>query len=165
MGSLRALEERAVGVMPGPECSGAERAGGSVGKAGTAILALVLLTGCSSRVARLERPPAFAEPSSSWALLMPPVQCDDTIALAAGPEVSRRNDDLNLVTPSAKLATDEWPTQARPDLRNNRRLYLPTRARDYLYFSSSRDYRSYRGTSRSTYRGSYRYQSHLRTAH
>ena len=140
MGSLRALEERAIGVMPDPECSGTERAGGSVGKAGIAILAIALLTGCSSRVARLERPPAFVDQRSSWALVMPPAQTDGATALAAGPEASRRNDDLNLVIPTAKLASDEWPSQARPDLRYDRRLSLPTRARDYLYFNSSQSY-------------------------
>ncbi|GAB5496583.1 MAG: hypothetical protein Phyf2KO_16630 [Phycisphaerales bacterium] len=140
MGSLRALEERAIGVMPDPECSGSERAGGSVGIAGAAILALALITGCSSKVARLERPPAFVDQRSSWSLVMPPAHVDGTITIAAGPESSRRNDDLNLVIPTAKLATDEWPSEARPDLRYNRRLYLPTRARDYLYFSSSRSY-------------------------
>lgn len=140
MGSLRALEERAIGVMPDPECSGPERAGGSVGIAGAAILAAALITGCSSRVARLERPPAFVEQHSSWTLVMPPSHIDDPIAIAAGPERIRRNDDLNLVIPAAKLATDEWPSDARPDLRHDRRLYLPTRARDYLYFNSSRSY-------------------------
>lgn len=126
--------------MPDPECSGPERAGGSVGIAGAAILAIALITGCSSRVARLERPPAFVGQRSSWALVMPPAQTEGAITLTAGPEASRRNDDLNLVIPTAKLASDDWPSEARPDLRNDRRLYLPTRARDYLYFNLSQSY-------------------------
>jgi len=149
MGSLRALEERAAGVMPGPECSGTERAGGVVGKlAGIALLASCLvLVGCSGdKLARLDRPHAFKSQSSNWALVMSPVSVHP-LAYTTGPEISRRNESLNIRTPRATLATDRWPEDPRPNLRYSRRLYLPTSDSTYLFFDSS-----YTKTSRHTRR-------------
>ena len=139
MGSLRALEERAAGVMPGPECSvHTERAGGAVGKqAGIALLASCLVfAGCSSnKVARRDRPHVLESNSSQWALVMSPGSVHP-LAITTGQEVARRNDALNMRTPRATLASDQWPESPKPNLRYDRRLYLPANDRTYIYFDS-----------------------------
>jgi hypothetical protein len=139
MGSLRALEERAAGVMPSPECSvHPERAGGAVGNlVGIALLASCLVfAGCSNKVARRDRPHIFESQGSQWALVMSPASVHP-LSITTGNEVSRRNDSLNMQSPRATLATDRWPEDPRPNLRYDRRLYLPTNDHTYLYFDSS----------------------------
>jgi len=125
--------------MPGPECSGTERAGGVVEKlAGIALLAsCLILAGCASdKVARRDRPNIFQSQSTGWALVMSPASVHP-LAITTGSELSRRNVALNLQTPKATLATDRWPEDPRPNLRYDRRIYLPTNDRTYIYYDSS----------------------------
>lgn len=160
MQDLRALGKRAAGVMPGPECSGTERAGGVVGSRRAATLATVAsflvlasqLGGCSStRVAARERPPVPGPSGNTWELVLESPSAS-AISYAANdrPEMTRRNDSMNIMSSAPTLATDRWPEDPRPNLRYDRRIYLPTDARSYQYFDSS--YRStYRRTDRVRY--------------
>lgn len=126
--------------MPGPECSVlTERAGGAVGKlAGIALLASCLVfAGCSSnKVTRRDRPNVFHSQNSQWALVMSPATVHP-LSITTGQEVSRRNDELNMRTPRATLATDRWHEDPKPNLRYDRRIYLPTSDRAYIYYDSS----------------------------
>lgn len=159
MQDLRALGKRVAGVMPGPECSGTERAGGAVGSQRAATLAMaaifLLLTsqlgGCATKVAARQRPPVLGPAGNSWELVLEsPSASAISYAAADRPELSRRNETLNLAVNKATLANDRWPEDPRPNLRYDRRISLPRDDRSYLYFD-----RSY---ERSGYRSHYRYR-------
>lgn len=159
MRTLRALGKREIGVMPdrarpcGKGCV-RQAAGWLVTAAGVATLAATI-SGCSAReVERRDRPPTFVNPDNSWEVVLRP----PSPAITQGPETSRLNDDLNEVIPMAMLATNEWPTGPRPDLRYDERVHLPTRARTYLYFNSTRSYGyPYRHHHHSRYHGRYHF--------
>ena len=159
MQDLRALGKRAAGVMPGPECSGPERAGGAVGSSRAATLATVVsllllatqLGGCATKVAARSRPPTLGPAGNTWELVFEsPSASATSYALADRPEMTRRNDAMNIMSTTPTLATDRWPEDPRPNLNHDRRIYLPRDNRSYQYFD-----RSYH----STYRRTDRYHS------
>ena len=147
----RALGKRAAGVMPGPERPFTERAGGAVGLSKIALLAVTIggmalgLGGCASRVVERERPPMLGNTGGAWELVFEsPTAAAVPIASLDRPEMSRRNDSLNIASYSPRLASDEWPSAPRPSLNLDRRIYLPRHNRDFIYFDSgsSRRYRT-----------------------
>ena len=159
MQDLRALGKRVAGVMPGPECSGSERAGGAVGSPRAATLAMtaivLLLTsqlgGCATKVAARQRPPTLGPAGNTWELVFEsPSASATSYAVADRPEMTRRNEAMNIMDTGPTLATDRWPESPRPSLNHDRRIYLPRDSGSYLYFD-----RSYR----STYRRTDRYDS------
>lgn len=159
MQDLRALGKRVAGVMPGPECSGSECAGGAVGSHRAATLAMTAIVlfmtsqlgGCATKVAARQRPPTLGPAGNTWELVFEsPSASATSYAHADRPEMTRRNDSMNIMSSAPTLATDRWPEDPRPSLRYDRRIYLPRDARSYQYYDSS--YRStYRRTDRVRY--------------
>lgn len=149
--------------MPSPERPGPERAGGAVGSPKAASLAMTAvllascaLSGCASRTIARQRPPLPGPSGNTWELVFEsPSAASTSYAASDRPEMTRRNNAMNIAVNTPTLATDRWPEDPRPNLRYDRRIYLPTNERTYLYFDSTyqRYNRSYR--SRSSYRFGY----------
>lgn len=111
------------------------RAGGAV------VLVCLWLGGCGSRVIARDRPAVIADAGQGWQLVLESAAASD-YALADRPELSRRNDTLNLVTTQDRLDAQRSDALTRPTLERSRRLYLNDDPRYPTYFLPPR--RSYR---------------------
>ena len=116
MQDLRALGKRVAGVMPGPECSGSERAGGAVGSPRAATLAMaaivLLLTsqlgGCATKVAARSRPPTLGPAGNTWELVFesPKPVAEDAMKLIVQRMESAMELDVPLVVEAS--ASGNW---------------------------------------------------------
>ncbi len=114
-------------------------------------LASCVLTGCASRTIARERPPLPGPSGNTWELVFEsPSAASTSYAAAERPEITRRNDAMNIAVNTPTLATDRWPEDPRPNLRYDRRIYLPTNERTYLYFDRMYE-RTYRRSHRSSW--------------
>ncbi|HED52733.1 MAG TPA: hypothetical protein ENJ00_00840 [Phycisphaerales bacterium] len=96
------------------------------------------LGGCATRVIERERPPMLGNSGGAWELVFEsPTAAAVPLASLDRPEMSRRNESLNIASYTPKLAGDEWPSNPRPSLNLDRRIYLPRHDRDFIYFNSS----------------------------
>ncbi len=132
--------------MPSPERPGPERAGGAVGSPRAASLAMTaallcasaITVGCASRTIARQRPPLPGPSGNTWELVFEsPESSAISYAISDRPEMTRRNDAMNIAVNAPVLATDRWPEEPRPNLRYDRRIYLPTSDSTYLYFDST----------------------------
>lgn len=98
------------------------RAGGAV------VLVCLWLGGCGSRVIARERPAAIADAGQGWQLVLESIPAS-AVAFESRPELSRRNESLNLVTTADRLRAQQSPRPTRPTLERSRRLYLADDAR------------------------------------
>lgn len=122
----------------------------------TVLFASCALSGCASRTIARERPPLPGPSGNTWELVFEsPSAAATSYAIAERPEMTRRNDAMNIAVNTPTLATDLWPEDPRPNLRNDRRIYLPANDRTYLYFDSTYQRYDRRYRSRSMYRYGY----------
>jgi len=100
-------------------------------------------------VAARERPPVPGPSGNTWELVLESPSAS-VISYAANdrPEMTRRNDSMNIMSNAPTLATDRWPEDPRPSLRYDRRIYLPRDARSYQYYDRTYE-RTYRRSHRS----------------
>ncbi|MEL6796689.1 MAG: hypothetical protein AAFO89_07675 [Planctomycetota bacterium] len=110
-------------------------------RVGGVVAACVWLGGCGSRVIARERPAVIADAGQGWQLVLESGAAG-SYASADRPELTRRNDNLNLVTTQDRLDAQRFDTLTRPTLERSRRLFLDDDARFPTYYLPPR--RSYR---------------------
>lgn len=110
-------------------------------RVGGVVAACLWLGGCGSRVIARERPAVIADAGQGWQLVLESGAASG-YALADRPELTRRNDNLNLVTTQDRLDAQRLDTLTRPTLERQRRLFLDDDARFPTYYLPPR--RSYR---------------------
>lgn len=121
----------------------------------TATLLVLLLsqsTGCATQVIARSRPPAPGPSGNAWELVLEsPAASAIAFAPSARPELTRRDEAMNIADVGPTLATDHWPEPPRPSLNHDRRISIPRTDNSYLYFDTHyrRTQRLYHHTHRS----------------
>ncbi len=102
-------------------------------RVGGVVAACLWLGGCGSRVIARERPAVIADAGQGWQLVL---ESGPASRYAADdrPELSRRNDALNLVTTQDRLDAQRFDALNRTTLERQRRLFLIDDARSQIYF-------------------------------
>lgn len=112
--------------------------------AASGVAACLVIAGCQARVAQRVREPEGGRQGGAWEAVVASAFVNQRLAgqdPRSAPEFARA--DARLSTADGPiLATREWPEPARASLDRPRRIYLPTRAENLLYFEQERGVRS-----------------------